>query len=531
MKVFVVDKNNNPLMPTHPAKARILLKNGKATVKRVEPFVIKLNYTIDNPKTQNVKVGIDDGARNAGLAVVVEKSKKDDEVVFKGQIDLNNMIKDKMEERSNYRRCRRTRLRYRKPRFNNRKRNKCVVCGGNTQSGKNTCRLHKVTDKQNKLKNTYWLPPSLKARKDCIVRVLNQLNKWIPINNIIIETGRFDIQKLVNPDLSGAGYQQGAKYGRDSVKSALIYEYGKEVRDENNKIKKIARCCYCGKEGVPLEIEHIKPRGQGGTDAWHNLTLACKKCNKEKGNRTPQQANMKLIVKPSKFHLSKTLKYAAQLQQGKNYLRQAIKDAVNIFPSYTYGQFTSWQRKRFNIPKTHMNDAIVIAITNYDTENKPRLPVVNCDEYYIKPIGTKSRSLFTATCYSPKDYCYNNEGKRKRINSINAAVLTNNNKTIRALKEINKACVLLEKNNKIVPKAIRMIEDIPDNAIMVVEKGDTVECNVGKKKLRGIVSACMSNGNIKINVQGKQQSASLKKTRLIYKKQNIIFQKIHKTTK
>jgi 5-methylcytosine-specific restriction endonuclease McrA len=47
-----------------------------------------------------------------------------------------------------------------------------------------------------------------------------------------------------------------------------------------------------------LTIDHIKPRSKGGKNTWFNLVTACKKCNQKKGDRTPIQANMKLIREP-----------------------------------------------------------------------------------------------------------------------------------------------------------------------------------------------------------------------------------------
>lgn len=520
MKVFVIDMNNKPLMPTHSAKARILLKNKKAKVVKTEPFVIKLNYPIKNTYLQKVKIGIDDGAKEAGIAVVTENSKRKDSVVFTGTIALTNNIKDKMESRRGFRRCRRNRLRYRKPRFDNRVRVKCAVCGKNAYKGHDTCRLHKGTKYYDKIRRGYWLPPSVKARKDYIVRVINRLNKWIPIDQIIIETGRFDLQKLIHPDISSEGYQQGPRYNKDSLKAALIAEYGR--REEK---KTIAFCCYCGKENVPLEIEHIFPKGKGGTDTWHNLTLACKECNKHKGNRTPEEAGMGLLVTPLKFNQTKTLKFATQLQQGKNYLREAIYKNIGILPSFTYGQFTSWQRKKFDIPKTHINDAIVIAVTTYDSEDKPRIPKMACGEYHVRAMGTKARAIFTATHYSPKDYCYYDEesNKRKRINSLKAGV--NLGHTVRALKEINKACVLVKGK----AKAIRTIEEIPQEATLIIEKGDVVEGKVKNREIKGRVTACMSNGTVRVldNKTNVQTTISMKKAKLISKKENIVFQKIN----
>lgn len=516
MKVFVLDSNNKVLMPTHSAKARILLKQGKAKVYHLDPFVVKLNYMIDNVCMQKVKVGIDDGAKQAGIAVVAGC-----ETVFTGTLTLTNNIKDKMEARAGFRRGRRNRLRYRKPRFNNRMITKCAVCGKNARSGHDTCRLCKGTNHMFKSK-TYWLPPSVKARKDYVVRTINKLNKWIPIDQVIIETGRFDLQKLMNPEITNEEYQQGPMYGKDSLKAALISEYGNKV-NVDGKTRTVARCCYCGKENVPLEVEHIFPKGKGGTDAWHNLTLACKECNQFKGNRTPEEAGMKLLVKPLKFYQTRLLKYATQLQQGKNYLKQAIYDAIGVMPTFTYGQFTSWQRKKFDIPKTHINDAIMVAITTYDSDDKPEIPEVCCDEYTIKAMGTKARAMFTATHYSPKDFSYRDKesGKRKRINSLDAGVRFKH--TVRALKEINQACVIV--NGKAV--AVKTTERIPDNATMIVAKGDMVKARVKNDYFTGRVVACMSNGNIKICVNNKDvRAVSLRNTVVKSKCENVLFQRL-----
>jgi 5-methylcytosine-specific restriction endonuclease McrA len=62
------------------------------------------------------------------------------------------------------------------------------------------------------------------------------------------------------------------------------------------------RCNYCGKTSPPLTVDHIIPRSRGGNDTWENLTCACVKCNNKKGNRTPDEANMRLITPPKKPH-------------------------------------------------------------------------------------------------------------------------------------------------------------------------------------------------------------------------------------
>jgi 5-methylcytosine-specific restriction endonuclease McrA len=64
-------------------------------------------------------------------------------------------------------------------------------------------------------------------------------------------------------------------------------------RDDN-------QCQYCANyfPTDKLTIDHIKPRSKGGKNTWFNLVTACKKCNQKKGDRTPTQANMKLIREP-----------------------------------------------------------------------------------------------------------------------------------------------------------------------------------------------------------------------------------------
>ena len=118
MLVHVLGMDGDPLDPTHPAKARILLKRKKAKVVRKLPFTIKLTYEIKNPKKQKYTLGVDTGFSKLGTAVINEK----DEVVYLSEVTLRNDIKKIMKNRSGARRARRNRnTRYRKPRWLNRK--------------------------------------------------------------------------------------------------------------------------------------------------------------------------------------------------------------------------------------------------------------------------------------------------------------------------------------------------------------------------------------------------------------------------
>lgn len=57
------------------------------------------------------------------------------------------------------------------------------------------------------------------------------------------------------------------------------------------------RCQYCGTDR-DLTLDHVIPRSKGGKSSWNNLVTACKRCNAGKGDNTPEQAGIKLRIKP-----------------------------------------------------------------------------------------------------------------------------------------------------------------------------------------------------------------------------------------
>lgn len=61
-------------------------------------------------------------------------------------------------------------------------------------------------------------------------------------------------------------------------------------------------CQYCGYVGTSsnLTLDHVLPKSRGGDNSWLNLVTCCKKCNQKKRDRTPEEADMKLLNKPVK---------------------------------------------------------------------------------------------------------------------------------------------------------------------------------------------------------------------------------------
>ena len=61
-------------------------------------------------------------------------------------------------------------------------------------------------------------------------------------------------------------------------------------------------CQYCGREGRQLTLDHVIPRYRGGEQTWENVVSACIPCNRRKAGRTPEEAGMRLIRRPSPPH-------------------------------------------------------------------------------------------------------------------------------------------------------------------------------------------------------------------------------------
>jgi len=64
-------------------------------------------------------------------------------------------------------------------------------------------------------------------------------------------------------------------------------------------------CQYCHKTfaGAELTLDHVVPRSRSGETSWENLVACCHGCNNRKGNRTPEEAGMRLLRYPRPFSL------------------------------------------------------------------------------------------------------------------------------------------------------------------------------------------------------------------------------------
>lgn len=91
-------------------------------------------------------------------------------------------------------------------------------------------------------------------------------------------------------------------------------------------------CMYCGiaLSKSHITIDHVIPTSQGGENTWRNCVSCCFECNSKKGNRTPEQAGMPLILQPTEPTRSLTSEYI--LTKPKH------NDWADYFPSVTIKQ-------------------------------------------------------------------------------------------------------------------------------------------------------------------------------------------------
>jgi 5-methylcytosine-specific restriction endonuclease McrA len=85
-------------------------------------------------------------------------------------------------------------------------------------------------------------------------------------------------------------------------------------------------CQFCGRRfpAAELTLDHVFPRSRGGRSTWENLVACCYGCNNRKGDRTPEEAGLRLVRKPRPFtlHTSRQLMrlMANQEEKWRKYL-------------------------------------------------------------------------------------------------------------------------------------------------------------------------------------------------------------------
>jgi hypothetical protein len=307
MLAFILNHHGKPLMPCSPAKARLLLKEGKAKVVRRDPFTIKLLFGSSGYR-QEVIAGMDTGSKTVGAAAVANGK-----VLYQAEIALRNDVSGKLEQRAMYRSHRRYRkTRYRPARFDNRA----------------------------SMRADGRLAPSIRSKVESHTRERDFVESILPVARWKVELASFDIHKITNPDVQGVGYQQGVQKGYYNTKAYVLHR--------DNYTCQSGRKC---KHSPKLHVHHVIFRSQGGSDDPSNLTTLCETCHDDlhagkftlKGKRSPT-------------------KHATEIGIIKRVLA-----AIGWLFTATFGYETKYKREQcLGWPKSHAADAVAVCCGDGD---------------------------------------------------------------------------------------------------------------------------------------------------------------------
>ena len=335
-------------MPCSTRKARLLLKEKKAKIVIYNPFTIQLLYATGEA-TQEINLGVDVGSKHIGIAITTENK-----VLAKGEIELRQDVSKLIETRKMLRNGRRSRkTRYRKPRFLNR-----------TSSKKDG-----------------WLPPSIQSRINNTVRWIIKFFNLLPNPKLTIEVGKFDIQKIENPETSGVNYQQGDMYGyRNKIAYLLAREFGK--------------CQLCGEpyiKGDGWRLHHIWGKSKDRSIDWALLHESC--------HIKLHHDGLEQVLRTKK---SKSYKEATFM----NIIRRRLFTAFP-YAKFTYGNITFQDRCSLNLEKTHYNDAIAITGIKTIKQNDNSI-------FLMKQFRKKKRSLHEVNAVKGRTSKNTNQVRHKK---------------------------------------------------------------------------------------------------------------------
>ena len=347
MRVLVVGANGIGLMPTTPRKARVLLKCHKAVVCQKKPFTIRLNYKT-GCATQHCELGIDTGTQHIGVGVMVGPDVlRKDEWVLRSTMTKRSLI----ETRKSMRKGRRHRnTGYRHPKF--RPHTKREYSEKPVLRHKHKTHWIVKTNSFTTNRGAGWLPPSVQSKVDHHIRTIEKYLKALPLDtHMTLELGRFDMQKIKNPDIEGIQYQQGRLYQYENIKGYVL-------------ARQHYKCAICGKKFgskrkdgsiVKMKMHHMHFVSKGGTNNPDEYLGVCDQCHTPEAHDTGALEKLRRKVRDQ----ARGMRDMTMMNIVTARLKKAFPKSDKV--SYTYGNITNADRKQMRLPKAHAYDAVAIA--------------------------------------------------------------------------------------------------------------------------------------------------------------------------
>ena len=382
MKVLVIGANGIGLMPTTPRKARLLLKSHQAVVAQKDPFTIQLCYKT-GCATQHCELGVDTGTQHIGVAVIADNC-----VLLKDEWALRSTMEKRalLASRASNRRGRRFRKTgYRHPKF--RPHTKRVY--SEKQITRHKHKTHWIKQKNEFTSNRKegWLPPSVQSKVDHHIRIINAYLRALPPDtHLTLELGRFDMQKIKKPDISGVEYQRGRLYEYENIKGYVLAR-------QNYK------CAICGakfgskrKDGsrVKMRMHHIHYVSKGASSNPDDFIGVCDQCHTPEAHETGELDKLRKKTKAQ----ARGMRDMTMMNIVAARLRTAFPKSRNV--SYTYGYITNADRKSMGLPKSHAYDAVAIAKHTAIVTDGDLTIQDNAGEMFYVQYRKKKRSLHEA---------------------------------------------------------------------------------------------------------------------------------------
>jgi|GEM_PF-745932 len=456
MIAFVMDSQGNIGHPTRNCRmVRRLLKKGKAKViaggiKKGQPLLIQLlDKVFNKSKTTNAefRIGIDPGYKHIGYSLF-KIYKNHIELLLSGEVETRtSKVTENLSNRKMYRNARRYyrrknvkrkfgKAKFRHPRWKNRAK-------------------HAFQPTHRHLINSH-------------INLLKWLFKRVPKNQceVHLEYSKFDVQKIINPNIHSWQYQHGPQYNFENVKAY--------IRDRDNYT-----CQICKKKiaNIQNEVHHIIPRSKGGSDRPDNLILLCQNCH--------AKVHAEKVSCTSNLIKNKNFRDTGVLNSCMKWMFDNFSKKVSLVK--TFGYITKTIRLNSKISKTHAHDAMIIALCNEDGPERKFKKYTSYDHHVTVNFKQYHRHVRNwINQYKDRKYYIINSKYPKKTVAWNRNRRSGQDKKKQSLTELKRYLL----DNKILNKVQIIVKPSQkvyrqNNKNILFRPGDIIKCSKGIDVVRG----------------------------------------------
>jgi len=356
VKRIPVTYKGKPLMPMKYSKAAWLVKEGKAKLRKDKDGIwyLKLKFEPSGKETQEVHLGIDPGTHFDGFSVVSEQCHHENI-----QINHNKSVKDRMSKRSGLRRVRRSRLRHRKIRFDNR--------------------------------TSEMMVPTIRSMFEFRKFIISKLTRLYPISKVIIEDVAYNHWKETGDNKE----RRGSFFSQCEIGKSVLYEFirslGIKLTTVRGYITKNIRTKLFG-EDLKLANKGVKSFYAHCVDS---LSLGTTGLNKFTVNKINEVTRFISKIWLNRRELSK---WKARYSNKKYYFRYLKGGIVKLFSSY--GKLNICRVKPAGEHSNHPKEWEYInngRTERFKYSTKPTLyggTIVKAQSRYALPVGISKRVIY-----------------------------------------------------------------------------------------------------------------------------------------